>query len=387
MPAAPERGTCGHADPLHLEGHLRARVRGAPAVRREALLHNPSNPVTTGLWREWTATGTRIRKRLSGRGCRTHPDWWASEEPRAWNAWRREALVYQEGLQNLYAPEGLRGPRVHAVEWSPDGDVEVVLEDVAGVDGASLGADALLDVAHRLGRAQGRLALAPVPRPWWSRSFLRDHVASKHVRPELLADDGAWDHPLIRATWAPELRPAVAWLHAAREGLLGLAEAAPRTIGHLDLWGRNLIVARDGLVLLDWATAGDAALGEDLSNLLLEAALDELMPADEVAGLAEPCLAAYTAGVVSSGWGGDPRWVALGFGAAAVKWCWLAPLHLERARTGAHHRYGGATDASPEGQYRARGHALATAVGHAVRAVTLARDLGLDPAVPEPHAG
>jgi hypothetical protein len=351
-------------------------------VRREPLLHNPSNPITTGLWRERTDAGTRIRKRLSGRATPTHPDWSASDDPGAWNGWRREALVYQDGLQDLYAPEGLRGPRVHAVEWSADGDVELVLEDVTGTSGASFGREALLDVAHRLGRAQGRLALTPVDRPYWSRGFLRDHVASKHVRPELLADDSAWDHPLIRATWPAALRPAVAWLHAAREGLLALAEAAPRTIGHLDLWGRNLVAAGDGLVLLDWATAGDAALGEDLSNLLLEAALDELLPADEVEALAAPCLAAYTEGARAAGWGGDPRWVTVGFGAAAVKWCWLAPLHLERARTGVHHRYGGATDAGPEAQYRARGRALGAAVAQAVEAVALARALGVDPAVP-----
>lgn len=335
----------------------------------EALVHNPSNPITVGIWREHApGGGTRIRKVISGTRAQTHPDWSASHSPSHWAFWRREAHVYEEDLQHVYASSGLRGPTTLAVNPLPDGSVELLLEDVRGRSGPALTSAELVEVARRLGCAQGHLAQAPVARPWLSSGFLADHIRSKHVDPAVLDDDAAWSNPLIRSTWSPGLRDGLHTLWADRHRLLQLARRLPRTLAHLDVWSQNL-VAGDPFVLLDWSTVGDGHLGEDVSNLVIEAVLDGYLAAEHLEEIGRDALGAYVEGARTSGWM-DATVVERGFHVAAVKWCWLGLLHLERACTGEHHLYGGAVDPHPEVQYRERGRALEQIVTWAQRGLS-----------------
>jgi len=67
------------------------------------LTHNPANGVTAGIRLE---DGV-VHKRLTCR--RAAPAHWAaSTDPRHWNYWRREALVYETGLPERL---GLAAPR------------------------------------------------------------------------------------------------------------------------------------------------------------------------------------------------------------------------------------------------------------------------------------
>ncbi len=314
------------------------------------LLHNTSNPITAGIWRE----EGRIRKVITASGTPRHVDWSTSRDLGDWRYWRREAHVYEEGLQQVYAAEGLRGPELLGLR--DDGDtVEMGIEAVSGPSGA-LAVASLAEVAEALGAAQGRLLRKPLDRPWLARSFLRDFVASKHVNYRTLVDEACWGHPLVASTWPRSLREGLPWLAAQREALLQRAEGLPRTLCHLDFWGHNLVMADGGPVVLDWACLGDGALGEDLSNLVVEAVLDELLPPEGMADVAEELLQAYTRGVGDAGV--DPSLARRGFQAAAVKWVWLGPLHLARALSGEHHVYGGGAEVDPSAQYRARGLAL-----------------------------
>lgn len=341
----------------------------------EPLEHNPSNPVTIGVWRVPHAGGTAIRKHIGAREPGRHVDWQASDDPRSWLYWRREAEVYASALPSLYEGSGVRAPRLLALHTS-DARVELLLEEVAGRTGPALTDRDVETFFFRLGRAQGTLADAPErwERPWLSRGMLRAHCASKHVDPTLLHDDTAWAHPLVRDTWPSGLREGLIRLHDGRERLFQIAESCPTTLCHLDCWPKNLIQP-DGhadSVLIDWAFCGAGALGEDLGNWLAESVLDELLPAERLAERTAVLLERYTHGVLDSGWTGDPAHIALAMHASAVKWHWLGPLHLQRAQTGEHHRYGGAADPHPEAQYRARGHALAALVSWADQALTMA---------------
>ena len=182
----------------------------------------------------------------------------------------------------------------------------------------------------------------------------------------------------MQSTWDPGLRPALLRLHRNRDRLLGLVEGGPRTLGHLDFWSANVIAARDGsTVLIDWAFTGDAALGEDVSNLVAEAVLDRFLPPDRLPALAGRVLDAYLAGLAEEGWTGNRDAVRVSFLASAVKWHWMGPLHLERARTGEHNVYGGDDAPDPEAQYAARGAALRTLAGWADEALRLAERMGI----------
>jgi hypothetical protein len=243
-------------------------------MARAELTHNPLNGVTGGIWRD----GDVVLKVLTRR-----PDapehWAASEDPRHWNYWRREALVYESELPERL---GLGAPRLLELEETTDGDVGLRLEHVDGRHSGELTIDDLEATALALGRAQGRPDLPA--EPWLSRSFLRDYSRTRAVDWALLEDDDAWAQPLMREHFPPDLRAGLLRLRASRERLLSLSERLPRTVCHLDVWPNNLIRRTSGeIVLLDWAFTGDGALGEDVGNLIPDSVLDLLFPHDALA--------------------------------------------------------------------------------------------------------
>jgi hypothetical protein len=86
--------------------------------------------VTGGVWRR----GDVVHKVLTRRR-RAPAHWSASDDPRHWNYWKREALVYQTGLPGRLR---LGAPRLLGSAKSPEGDVELRLEHVEGAHGAAL---------------------------------------------------------------------------------------------------------------------------------------------------------------------------------------------------------------------------------------------------------
>jgi hypothetical protein len=334
--------------------------------------HNPSNGVTGGLWR----AGDAIHKLLTRRpGVPAH--WAASEDPRHWNYWRREALVHESVLPGRL---GLAAPRVLDIEET-DAGIELVSEDVAGRYGAALTVDDLAVTAGDLGRAQGGPGLAGGPdsigdAPWLSRGFLADYSGGQPVDFGLLHDDAAWAQPLMARHFDAELRAGLVRLHANRPRLLEIAAALPRTICHLDVWPNNLIRRPTGeVVFLDWAFCGDGALGEDVSNLVPDSVFDLHVPHTRLRELAAACEAAYLAGLRAAGWDGDERLVALGIRAPAVKYDWLTVFCLIHAAAAEHRDYGRATTVDAEARYAARAAGLRLCARWADEALELAGGL------------
>ncbi len=171
----------------------------------------------------------------------------------------------------------------------------------------------------------------------------------------------------------------------ARDRLLRLSEALPRTLCHLDVWPHNLIRRPDGeVVFIDWAFAGDGALGEDVGNLVPDAVFDELLPHERIDELDERLTSAYLRGLHASGWAGDERVVRLGICAAAVKYDWLVVRTLEQARAERLVGYGGAQPVAARGRFAARAAGLRLCARWAAEAERLARELDMlaDPAPP-----
>jgi hypothetical protein len=340
------------------------------------LVHNPANGVTGGLWR----TPGAVHKLLTRRAdAPTH--WAASDDPRHWNYWRREALVHQSALPGRL---GLAAPHVLEIEDTDTG-IELVMEDVAGRHGDQLDVADVAAAAFVLGRAQGGPGLVGGPdylgdEPWLSRGFLADYSGTRLVNWPLLHDDAAWEQPLIARHFDAELRAGLVRLHERRAELLAVAAALPRVIAHLDAWPNNLIRRPGGeTVFLDWAFTGDGALGEDASNLVPDGVLDLLISHERLDELAAAVEAAYLAGLHAAGWDGDERLVAIGLRACAVKYDWLVVLQLEQAGADAHIGYGGAGPVDSDARYAARAAALRLCARWGDEALTLAGDAGLTP--------
>ncbi|MCX5188091.1 hypothetical protein [Streptomyces sp. NBC_00268] len=158
------------------------------------------------------------------------------------------------------------------------------------------------------------------------------------------------------------------------------ADGAWAVFSHLDQWPANVVSHGPDSVLIDWAFAGDGALGEDLGNYIPDTVWDLFLPAARLPELAAAAYEAHVHGLRESGWRGDERLVRLGMCASAVKYDWLAPLMLARAGEARQLDYGGKGEVSAERRYRERGLAFAFLAGWAAEARELAPLLGFPPA-------
>ncbi|MGW2521742.1 aminoglycoside phosphotransferase [Streptomyces sp. NPDC001617] len=348
-------------------------VLGADDAVFEPLVHNPKNGVTAGVWRVSGGGRTAVLKVLT-RTKEATGRWAATDDPRHWNYWRREADAYESGLVRVWERYGVRAPRLLACVERADGDVALWLEDVRGEPGTSWSLDRHVSHARRLGAAQGAMGEV-ADRPWFSRRFLREYVGSNTRGQELLDDDEAWQQPLVRDHFPAGLRQEMVRLHHDREWFVDIMEALPRAFSHLDLWPANVRADGAESVLFDWAFAGDGALGEDLGNYLPDSVFDLFVPAARLPEYAARAYEAYLHGLRESGWRGDEQVVRLAVCASAVKYDWLTALSLARAGE-EQVDYGGAGVVSGELRYRERGLTLAFLAGWAEEARGLAPRLG-----------
>ena len=199
--------------------------------------------------------------------------------------------------------------------------------------------------AEALGRAQAPFLLGR-PKPsfsWLSEHFLRDYSSEKPANWELLQDDDAWAHPLVRETFPAGLREGVQFVHEHRERLYQISVSLPRTFCHLDFWPKNLFRRPTGeIVAIDWSFAGDGAIGEDVGNLVPDSVFDHFVSADQMPRLEHQVYRGYVRGLRAAGWRDDPQLVQLGMWSSAVKYDWLAPFTLAQVGQERQFRYGGA---------------------------------------------
>jgi hypothetical protein len=332
------------------------------------LRHNPINAVTAKVERITYADGrTAVRKELQRPSGATGP-WAASTDPRHWNYWRRELEVYRDDeLRDQLADAGLVLPAAE-VDERPDGTT-ILMEDIAGTPGTDFSLVEHAAIARAFGRWQARPA---ADRPWTSTGFLRDYSTTRDVPWRLMTDDDAWQQPLIRENWPPELRAAWTHLLDHRDELLDLVATLPRARCHLDFWVSNVIQRPNGdLALFDWSFLGDGALGEDIGNYIPDAVFDLFWPAERMPELADTCITNYVDGLREADWRGDPDLVRLAVMASGVKYAWLLPGLLGRASDETHNAYHRPADS--QHLFHQRGQALLYVANWCAEALNRAR--------------
>jgi hypothetical protein len=303
---------------------------GDAVLSAEELRHNKGNAATFGIWRVRGTLGSAVVK--ISRPPTEEPGgfWPTSEDPRHWNYWRREALAYTTGLAGrAYEGTGITTPELLQESVRTDGLIELWLEDVAGIDGFDWPVTRTARFAYELGTAQARWAGRVPETGWLSRRWLAQYLAEG---PSLSVDiqDSYWDHPRV-AAWPARIRQELRQLWAERNQLLTIAEATERTLCHLDVWPANLLDSQGKSVLLDWSFVGEGAVGEDISNLIIDSFTDGLMDAALLPELADAVTDGYLAGLRDGGWlGSDDRVRAAIAACGAAKYSWLAPAVLGR---------------------------------------------------------
>ncbi len=305
---------------------------GDAVLDAEPLRHGQANAATAGIWRVRGPAGTAILKvarRPSAAGPpKAFP---TSDEPTHWNYWQREALAYQSGLAaTAYAGAGITAPTLLQASPRPDGGVELWLADVGGTGGFDWPVLRLARFARELGAAQARWVGRVPATAWLSRRWLAQYAAQTPgwVGP---VEPTVWDDPVL-APWPEPVRTRLRQLWAGRDRILAVAEAAERTLCHLDVWPANLADDAGTSVLLDWAFAGEGAVGEDLANLVIDAFTDGLMDVALLPELAEAAVDGYLAGLRDGGWAGSSDAVRAAIHACgAAKYSWFGPAMAARA--------------------------------------------------------
>lgn len=243
--------------------------------------------------------------------------------PVDWDTPRRETLAYTSGfLDQLPGP--LVAPRCLDLTERPDGSAWLWLEEVVDDCPGPWSVDHFVVAARHLGHFNGDFLVADTlpDYDWLSRNWLRRYIEAEGgaaAKIELAADAPPLLHqcfPLPVTHWLREL-----W--AEREIFLTVLDRLPQTICHNDAFRRNLFLRRraDGdqqTVAIDWAFAGIAAVGAELTPLVL-GSLGFLEVRDTTPReLTEAALAGYVTGLREAGWDGDERLVHLGFLASAA---------------------------------------------------------------------
>ncbi|MGH3149652.1 MAG: hypothetical protein ACRDOB_02835 [Streptosporangiaceae bacterium] len=305
---------------------------GEVVLAAEELRHGQANAATGGIWRVRGPAGSAILKvaRLPA-GADAEKPFSTSDEPSHWNYWQREALAYQTGLAgSAYAAAGITAPAVLGVDRRPGGGVELWLSDVPGAGGFDWPPARLGRFGYELGTGQARWAGRVPDTAWLSRRWLAQYMARgpSWVGP---LDDAVWDHPYL-APWPRQVRRQLRLLWTERDGLLARAEAAERTLCHLDVWPANLVDDEGTSVLLDWSFTGEGAIGEDAANLIIDCFTDGLMDMALLAEVAEAVTDGYLSGLRDGGWAGSADGVRTAIAAcAAAKYSWFGPAMAARA--------------------------------------------------------
>jgi hypothetical protein len=303
---------------------------GGSVLAVETLRHNKGNAATAGIWRVRGSLGSAVLKVSSPPIGGSTGYWPTSDDPAHWNYWRREVLAYTTGLApTAYVDAGIISPNVWEVADREDGLVELWLEDVDGTEGFDWPVARIARFAHELGVAQASWAGRLPASDWLSRRWLAQYLAEGPSRSVDVPDD-YWDHPRV-AGWPSEVRQELRRLWVDRTRVLAVAEAAERTLCHLDVWPANLIDSQGRSVLLDWSFVGEGAVGEDVANLILDSFTDGLMDAALLPELADAAVTGYVDGLRCGGWSGSEDGVRTAIAACgAAKYSWFGPAVLGR---------------------------------------------------------
>jgi len=291
--------------------------------------HNKGNAATGGIWLVEGSSGSAVLKIAkpptdppSG-----NPAWPTSDDPGHWNYWRREPLAYESGIAGCYVDAGISSPRLVDSSDMSDGSVAFWLSVSTGTPGTSWAPAAFGEFARRLGAAQASFVGRVPSQPWLSRGWLRSYVERTPVWARYSVD---WDHPLAQV-WPSWVRRRLALLWDARLSQVALAQAAPRTLAHLDVWIMNLFSSASDFTLLDWAFVGEGGIGEDPANLIVDSVTDGYLPVSLLPEIDSAVTDGYVSGLRTGGYTGslsDVRSFIRAYGAA--KYSWLAPGVLGR---------------------------------------------------------
>jgi hypothetical protein len=219
-----------------------------------------------------------------------------------------EIQAYTSGMLGKL-PAGIRAPLCHGLTEMDGSTACLWLEDVSAYKVDAWTMEGFELAAHSLGMFNGRFCGRPSFRDeaWWSRDWLKKYVAQ--TDPILAQLPQLMHYPLVSRCFTPGSLETVESLWSRRGQLLERLDQLPTVFCHLDAHCRNMffmptLESLPTLCLIDWATAGVAPLGAELSALVVGSVLLYGAEPSELPELQVRALRGYIAGLKAAGWGG-----------------------------------------------------------------------------------
>lgn len=275
----------------------------------ESLSFLVAMPTTGGLYRvSGTAQSTGTIKRWSLICKIVIPN--QEEALTALYYWKREALVYKsELLRNL--PGELRLPSCYGVCEYPDAEwiwlEEIVADNEWTLDHYSL-------AARYLGQFNGAYINNRVLSdcPWLSQDWLPTKLNAPTSVNQILYDLEQRNHPLVQRVFSRIPINRLLDLYRNKDVYLSPLNGLPHTLCHRDFKRDNVLFARHPkgqgkMVVIDWGFLGNGVLGEDLGHFFASTLFGFQYQLEDASKLDTLLWENYLAGLMDTGWRGDPR--------------------------------------------------------------------------------
>jgi hypothetical protein len=247
------------------------------------------------------------------------------QNPRDVRYWKRELLVAEHNL--LPQPDGpLVAPRIYAIAEYVDSGW-LWMEHIVEKSSQPWTLDDYAFAARALGYANG-LALIEEPSPdypWLCTEHCRWWIKNLESR----KPEKAWENPVVNKFFSGRLRTGWEQLWAEREDFFTVLSQVPQHFSHFDVRRGNLFIRKkadqnDELVAIDWAFAGNGALGGDLFALVVSSTLLFELDVEDMPELEAVAMDAYLQGLSDSGWTGNTDLARLGYTAWFAVWFGMA---------------------------------------------------------------
>lgn len=230
--------------------------------------------------------------------------------------WKREYEVYRSGLLDDLPPDSFATPQIYALE-DFDELCWIWMEDIADLKpGWTL--DDYHAIARRLGRLNGAYLTSQMlpDYEWLSHAW---HCAIVPGLAESFRNlERCLGIPLASKALPLQAKAQIRAIWRERANYIKALSALPKTLCHIDAFRRNILHRRGDVLLIDWALAGQAALGEDLVSLVAVSAYHEGLSYAECLQLDSAVFAGYLDGLRDAGWSGEGKLARLGYTCAMV---------------------------------------------------------------------
>jgi len=230
--------------------------------------------------------------------------------------WKREYEVYRSGMLDALPPDSFATPKIYALE-DFDEYCWIWMEDIVDVK-SEWTLDDYHSIAKRLGSLSGAYLTGQMlpDYEWLSHAW---HCA---IVPGLAESfhklECYLENPLASRTLPLEAKARIQAIWRERAIFIQALSALPTTLCHIDAFRRNILHRQQDVVLIDWAVAGQAALGEELVALVAVSAYHEGLSYAECPQLDRVVFTGYLDGLAEAGWRGDARLARLGYTCAMV---------------------------------------------------------------------